>query len=419
MHKTKIALASAMIGNIVEWYDFSLYASATPLVFSRVFFSQKHDPFFIQVEAIALFGTGFLVRPGGGMLFGYIGDRYGHLVSLRWTLFLIGIATALIGILPTYAQIGVSAPLLLLLLRLIQGGAAGGEWAGSVLVLGGTTQTNSKSRHLMLALSQSGVALGMVLGTGAMWLLRQLPEEEFLSWGWRIAFLATLPFVVLGIFLRSSLTVAPVRTHASPVFSFRALFCEPVAILRGIGVRLSENGGIYLISVFGLAYGRSCHVSDSILLAAVTCGLAADGLMMPIFGWLSIRMGHSRIYLFGIVALAVLIVPFFSFVATGQPISVILAFALIMMLAHAPMIAVEPHLLEKLFPAHCRYSGIAVSHEFGSIIAGGVSPLLAAFLYHETGSVNGVIVYVFLLAICSAAALYWPATRSKDHSSLS
>ncbi|WP_233142533.1 MFS transporter [Gluconobacter sp. DsW_056] len=418
----KLATISAMIGNVVEWYDFALYTAATPLVFSRIFFSQQHDPFLTQIETIAVFALGFLVRPLGGMIFGAIGDRYGSVTSLRWTLFIIGGATALIGTLPTYEQIGLLAPLLLLVLRLVQGIAAGGEWAGSTLVIGQARPPGRPDqRNIALALSQSGVALGMVLGTATMWGLRHMPEHVFLSWGWRFGFLATLPFVAVGLFLRSQRELSGKETlpQARQPRLMQFLRQKPLTVIRGVGIRLAENGGIYLISVFGLVYGRAHHVPDSLLLAGMTCGLIADGFAMPFFGWLSTRFGAAQVYLAGICALVLLIVPFFWVVSTGQPVAVIGGFVLIMMLGHAPMIAVEPILLERLFPPFCQYSGVALAHELGSTLAGGISPFLATVLYYRTGSVTGIMVYVFLLALGSAMALYRSGMHEvvEDHSS--
>ncbi|WP_367161128.1 MFS transporter (plasmid) [Kozakia baliensis] len=415
-----VTLISATIGNIVEWYDFALYTAATPLVFARLFFKQNSDAFTNQIETIALFAAGFLVRPIGGIIFGRIGDRYGHVIALQWTLLLIGIATSLIGLLPTYEHIGLLAPLLLLLLRLVQGVAAGGEWAGSILVIGDVQPCNTSRRTVTLALSQSGVAAGMVLGTGMIWLLGHLPEEAFLSWGWRVAFLLPLPLIGLGVFLRASLLPSPARNIEKSTDRHKILRVfrdRPLQIIRGIGIRVTENGGIYLISVFGLSYGRTQHVPDSLLLAGMTCGLIADGIAMPVFGWVATRIGHARTYRSGSIFLLLLILPFFRLIASGEPTYVIGAFVVTMMLAHAPMIAVEPFLLERLFPQHSRYLGVAVSHEFGAVLAGGLSPLFAALLYHHSGSVNGVVGYVFLLAVLSLLLLGHSDSHLSDRSS--
>lgn len=415
MRHARIGLLSAMIGNIVEWYDFALYTAATPLVFASLFFSSNISAFQNQIEAIGLFASGFIARPLGGIFFGALGDRHGHMVALRWTLFLIGGATTLIGLLPTYAMVGSLAPMLLLLLRLVQGAAAGGEWAGSILVVGGMLPDGPR-KMVALALSQSGVAIGMVLGTAALWLVSHLSPADFLVWGWRVPFLATLPTVVLGVWLRSAMTDLKTTSSAKhmPRFPVWAIMRDyPIPLVRGIGLRLAENGGVYLITVFGLAYGHEKHVPDTLLLLALMIGLLADGISMPVAAWLAARWGAGRTYLSGILALALLIGPFFKLIEAGSTIAVISAFVLLLALGHAPTIAVEPFLLERLFPREVQYSGVALGHEVGAILAGGLSPLVAVFLYHAVGSVQAVTVYAFGLVICSAAALFFPCSLSR------
>ncbi|MFT8776856.1 MAG: MFS transporter [Gluconacetobacter liquefaciens] len=415
------ALASAIIGNIVEWYDFALYTAATPLVFGPLFFSQARDSLFVQTEPLMVFAAGFVVRPLGGLFFGALGDRRGHREALRWTLLLIGIATALIGVLPTHARIGMMAPLLLLALRLVQGFAAGGEWAGAVLIIGegetGPQETPARpaktGRGVAFALSQSGVAAGMVLGTAALLLARSLPGDGFLTYGWRVAFLAAVPFVALGVWLRGTPSGRPAaRTPSRPPAIMVLRRCG-LPLACGMALRLAENGGVYLMTVFALFYGHARHIPDAWLLMGSMAGMAADGLAMPCFGWLADRIGASRVYLGGAVALAVLAEPFFMLLDHATLWSVVLAFTGGMALCHAPMIAVEPALLARLFPPELRYSGVAMAHELGAVLAGGISPLVAAGLYHTTGTASGTALYMAALAAASAVALWSPLRRSE------
>ncbi|MFT9257385.1 MAG: hypothetical protein ABF535_04860, partial [Acetobacter sp.] len=308
---------------------------------------------------------------------------------------------------------------------------------GSVLVIGGAAP-GGRTRHVMMALSQSGVALGMVLGTAALWLVHALPAAQFTGWGWRVPFLVTLPAVIVGVRLRAGLPPPPMdrptcqtKAHATdhttdqviadgtsramdrrggqaavarlPIW--RLMRTSPGPVLCGIGLRLAENGGVYLITVFGLVYGRACGVPDSRLLAGLTAGLVADACAMPLFARLVTRLGAARIYLGGLVALAVLSVPFFMLIRSGTTPCVVAAFVLALGLGHAPTIAVEPLLLERLFPPALRYTGIAVAHEGGAVLAGGVSPVVAAGLYHMAGNVNAVAVYLVGLVACSGLAL--------------
>ncbi|GBQ22189.1 major facilitator superfamily transporter [Gluconacetobacter sacchari DSM 12717] len=412
-------LASAIIGNIVEWYDFALYTAATPLVFGQLFFAHGQDSLLVQTEPLMVFAAGFVVRPLGGLFFGALGDRRGHREALRWTLLLIGIATALIGVLPTHARIGMMAPLLLLGLRLVQGFAAGGEWAGAVLIVGeGETALRdtparagpATGRGVAFALSQSGVAAGMVLGTAALLLARSLPGDAFLAYGWRLAFLAAVPFVALGVWLRGIPPGRPAAPTPSRPPAIMVLRRCGLPLACGMALRLAENGGVYLMTVFALFYGHARHIPDAWLLMGSMAGMAADGLAMPCFGWLADRIGAPRVYLGGAVALAVLAEPFFMLLDHDTLWSVVLAFTGGMALCHAPMIAVEPALLARLFPPELRYSGVAMAHELGAVLAGGISPLVAAGLYHATGGASGTALYMAALAAASAVAL-WPPLR--------
>ncbi|MFS3135372.1 MFS transporter [Gluconacetobacter sacchari] len=404
------AIAAATIGNIVEWYDFALYSAATPLVFQRLFFARHDDGLLAQLAPMLVFGAGFLVRPAGGILFGLLGDRLGHARALRHTLTIIGLATAAIGLLPGQATIGILAPILLLVLRLAQGFAAGGEWAGAVLLLGADTP-GAPHRGVAFALTQSGVAAGMVLGGAALWAARLLPDAAFLSWGWRLPFLAALPFLCLGLWLRATPQPGrPATRHPRPPLSPRQ---AGPALLRGIVLRLAENGGVYMMLVFGLAYGRAHHVPDRWLLLASTLGMVADGIAMPAFGWLAQRLGARIVYALGAVGLALFSGPFLALVASGSQAGVVMAFIVGMALCHAPMIAVEPALLSALFPAAHRYLGVALAHEAGAMLAGGVSPVVATLLVHSAGGKGAVAAYMGALAGLSLLALLpRPARRA-------
>lgn len=400
-------VAAATIGNIVEWYDFALYTAATPLVFQRLFFARHDDGLLAQIEPMLVFGAGFLVRPAGGILFGLLGDRLGHARALRYTLTIIGIATAAIGLLPGQATIGVLAPLLLLVLRLAQGFAAGGEWAGAVLLLGADSPA-ARHRGIAFALTQSGVAAGMVLGGAALWAARQLPEAAFLSWGWRIPFLAAFPFLLLGLWLRATPhpdtpIVRSARPHAAP--QGMGLQGMGLPLLTGTMLRLAENGSIYMMLVFGMAYGHMHHVPDRWMLLAGTLGMVADGLAMPAFGWLAEHLGARTIYALGAAGMALFCGLFLALVASGSQSGVILAFIVGMGLCHAPMIAVEPALLSALFPPAHRYLGVAVAHEAGALLAGGISPVVATLLVHSRWGNGAVCGYMAALAGLSLLAL--------------
>lgn len=403
-------VVSASIGNIVEWYDFALYTAATPLIFTHLFFAADAGEWFSQLQSLAIFAAGFVVRPLGATLFGALGDRRGHATAMRFTLLLIGLATVLIGLLPTYKQVGIIAPVSLLMLRVMQGLAAGGEWAGAVLMIGApdpAVRDYGKS-GLAFALSQSGVALGMLLGGAALWAAQRLGHNAFLDYGWRLPFIATAPFLFLGLWLRSGphTSAAPSEVSSCDVTpSGRAVMEYGPALMYGVALRMAESACIYLILVFGLSYGSSVHIPVEWLLIANTVAIAADGLAIPFFGWLSDRIGSGRTFAMGAIAMGIGSTFFFLAFHQNSLLLLILGFAGGVSLCHAPMIAAEPILLASMFPPRVRYRGVAMAHELGGVLAGGLTPLIAAGILHQTRSIVGVALYLFALSFLALGSL--------------
>lgn len=400
------AAAAATVGNALQFYDFFLYATAAALVFDTQFFPSV-NPIVGTMGAFAGYAVGFVSRPLGGLVFGHIGDRFGRKVTLTWTLGLMGLATFAIGLLPTYSQIGMFAPALLILLRLIQGFATGGEWGGGMLMA--TENAPAGRRGFYGAWSQAGAGIGFILSSSAFYAARQLGETDFLAWGWRIPFLASVVVVAAGFIIRSRVSesaefLEAERTdpHDKPIRD--VLKTQRYALICGAGVLLAEMTGPLLTTTFALAYGTLVGASSDLLLAAVTISMVVDTGMMLVFGHLSDRIGRTRVYGFGIVAIALALPPFFLMLRSPSDALVIAAFVVINGICHAAMIGTQPALLTELFPASLRSSGLALAQSIAAVVVGFV-PLVATSLYYATGSVAPVSILMGVISAISFVSL--------------
>jgi MFS family permease len=402
-------VVASLVGNALEWYDFFLYATAASIVFGKLFFPANTDPLVGTLGAFAGFAVGFAARPLGGLIFGHIGDKVSRKTSLVLTLTIMGAATFLMGLLPTYAQVGIWAPALLIGLRILQGIAAGGEWGGGVLLI--SENSSDKRRGFLSAFSQSGVSLGFVLSAAAFYLVQLLPAEQFMSWGWRLPFLLSIAIFGVGIYIRSNLPetkqFAELKDHGErarmPIIA--AIKTHPKEILVGMGLRIAENGGSYLILSFSLVYGVHVGVNAGLLLIGVMLSMLFSFGMTLFFGHLSDKIGRRKVYAFGAIALAAMAFPFFALLDSNTPALVILAYFIGNGVCHAPMIGTQPAFLHELFSAEVRYSGMAISHELASVFAGGLSPLIATGLLISFGSSVPVSLYAILLAAITLTAL--------------
>jgi MFS family permease len=375
---------ASVVGNALEWYDFFLYSTAAALVFGTLFFPAGTDPLIGTLAAFVGFAVGFAARPFGGVLFGHIGDRYGRKGALVWTLSIMGAATFLIGVLPTYAHVGVWAPAMLLVLRLLQGIAAGGEWGGGVLMI--SESAPPEKRGYYAAWSQIGVGGGFVLSALVFFLVQMLPKDAFMSWGWRIPFLLSIVIFGVGVYVRSRLpeSVEFVKAEAAgkkarlPVLD--VIRKHPKEILMAMGLRVAENGGSYIVIAFSLVYGKFIGIPNQIMLAGLIVSMIAELFTMLMWGRLSDRVGRKPVYMFGALGLVVLAFPFFWLLGTQVPVLIWLAFVLGNAVCHGAMIGTQPSLMSELFSTEVRYSGLALGHEIASVFAGGLSPLLATAL---------------------------------------
>ncbi|MEG0245141.1 MAG: MFS transporter [Pseudomonas sp.] len=381
----RIVIAS-VLGNALEWYDFFLYGTAAALIFAPLFFPAGTDPVLGTMASFAGFAVGFLARPLGGLIFGHIGDKAGRKKALVMTLAIMGAATFAMGLLPTFEQVGYLAPACLVILRVLQGVASGGEWGGGVLLL---SENAPKDRvGFYAAWSQLGVSGGFVLSAAAFYLVQMLPVEDMMSWGWRVPFLASILIFGVGVYIRRRLpeSKAFVEEQAQPdkpehMPAMEVLRNHPKAVLQAMGIRIAENGSAYLFLAFTIAYAKFTGLDTQLVLASVMVAMIVEAGTIVFWGWLSDIIGRRVVYAIGSVGLMVLAFPFFWMLDTHSPVWVYLAALRGMAFCHGAMIGTQPALMGELFPAKVRYSGLAMGHEIASIFSGGLAPLAATALF--------------------------------------
>jgi metabolite-proton symporter len=414
----KVVLAS-LIGTTIEWYDFFLYGTAAALVFNREFFPQE-DPLVRTMLAYATWALGFLARPLGGLVFGHYGDRIGRKKLLMTSLVLMGGATVLIGCLPTFAQIGVLAPLLLVFLRLVQGFAVGGEWGGAVLIV--AEHGDAARRGFWSSWPQAGVAAGNLLAAGILAIMvSTLSEADFLAWGWRIPFLLSAILIGVGWWVRATIDESPAfaelqrkaQTRKAP--ALEAIRTRPRALAVGAGLRMAENICYYIITVFSITYVTDhLGLTRQLALNAVLIASAIHFVSIPTFAWLSDRIGRRPIYALGALGTGVWAFAFFRLLDTGTTSAVTIAIV-VGLIFHGAMYGPQAAFLSEMFPTRIRYSGVSLAYQLTSIVAGSLAPIIAVALLRETHSATPVSIYVALAAAISfTAALLARETRGKS-----
>ena len=406
----KLVIAS-VLGNALEWYDFFLYGTAAALVFGPLFFPVGGDPMQGTLLAFSGFAVGFLARPLGGIVFGHIGDRYSRKMTLIMTLTLMGATTFIIGLLPVYAQIGIWAPVSLITLRFLQGVASGGEWGGGVLML--SENAPSSRRGYFTAWSQMGVSGGFVLSAFAFYLVQKLPEEDLMSWGWRVPFLLSILIFLVGVYIRKNIRESKAFSQAKPEtkhekIPLMVLIREhPKSLLQAIALRLPENGASFIFFTFSVVYAKHIGISTGEIISAVTLAMLVEFFSILFWGALSDRIGLKPVYYIGVIGLLVMAFPFFWLLSTGDYGWIMLAMFLGLPFCHGAMIGTQPCIMSDLFPVRVRYSGLALGHEVGSIFSGGLGPMLAvALLMHFDAS------WPVSLLLMGYALLAWIALRS-------
>jgi metabolite-proton symporter len=383
----RVALAS-MIGTSIEWYDFFIFGTASALVFGRLFF-----PTFSELAgtlaAFATFAVGFVARPVGGLLFGHIGDRIGRKTTLVVTLTMMGVATFLMGLMPTYEGIGVWAPILMVVLRFAQGLAVGGEWGGAVLMA--TEHSDRKRRGFFGSFAQVGSAVGGLMATGMFLAMQQLPEDDFVSWGWRVPFLISIVLVFVGVFIRLRIMESPVfarikearRVVKVPVVEL--LRSDTRNVLLAAGLYLAHGVLFYAMTVYTLAYTTSEYgLARNTYLIGVTAAGAIQILTIPTLGALSDKLGRRPVIIFGTLFVVAFAVPLNFMITSQVPVLTWLAVVIGICIGHNAVYAPTAALYSEMFPAHVRYSGASLGYQLGGAIAGFV-PLTAASLVGAAG----------------------------------
>ena len=399
------AAAAGLVGTSIEWYDYFLYGSAAAVVFPRLFFGNL-DGAVALIFSLATFSVAFALRPIGGFIFGHFGDRLGRKRMLVVTLVLMGAGTFLIGCLPTQHQIGVTAPILLIALRTLQGLGLGGEWGGAALVV--VENAPAGRRGIYGCAMQIGVPIGQLMSAGLFAGVASLPDEQFYSWGWRIPFWFSAVLVAVGFWLRARLTETPhfqqvVRTGQRtriPALEVLRSAKKPTVLL--IFVQAGSTVAYYLLTVYSLVYVTDhLHLPRSWALGGVLLGAGLEICTQPFFAWLSDRFGRRPVYGAGTLFLALYAFPFFWLLDTAREPLVWLAIVLGLALGHAATGALHGPLYAEQFPARFRYTGSSLAYQLSSTVAGAPAPILAGLLVSVTGTSRATSVYVVVACIVS------------------
>ena len=414
----KVATAS-LIGTAIEWYDFFLYGTAAALIFNKLFFP-TFDPMVGTLLAFGTYALGFVARPLGGVIFGHYGDKIGRKTMLYLTLLIMGVATAAIGLLPTYDAVGVWAPILLIACRLIQGFGLGGEWGGAVLMA--VEHAPEDKKGFYGSWPQLGAPLGLVLGTLVFSVVSAfLTDDQLYAWGWRLPFLFSIFLVIVGLWIRFTLAKSPefqkVKDNKEEVKMpiVDAIRLYPKNILLAMGARFAENGFFYIYATFVLAYAtQALGMNRQDILNGVLIAAAIETFTIPAFGALSDRVGRRPVYIFGAIFSALMSFPLFMLLGTKNPQLGWIAIVLGLAVGHAAMYGPQASFLSELFGTKVRYSGVSLGYNLASIFAGALSPLIATELMTaykpETWPIS---LYMIVLALITIVSVYY-ATETRQ-----
>ena len=410
----QVAFAS-FVGTAVEWYDFFVYGTAAALVLPKLFFP-RFDPLAGTLASFATFGVGFFARPIGGAVFGHLGDRIGRKSMLVTTLLLMGGATFLIGLLPTFEQIGVMAPILLVTLRFVQGFAVGGEWGGATLMA--FEHAPEEDRNFYASWPQLGVPAGLILSTGVFAAFSSLPEKRFLAWGWRVAFLLSIALIVVGLVIRLRVAESPVfarvkeRGVESKAPLLEVLRDHRLALVLAIGVVFVSISGFYVVTTFSLSYlTKQLGVSRSVALVGNLLFSVSEAVSILIFARLADRVGKHRVAICSAVCIALFSYPFFWLLSTRVPALIWLAMCVSAFLGSA-LYGITGAILAGLFVARVRCSGISLGYQLAGMLGGAPAPIIATYLIHWSGGATwSVATYLAASSLITLVAVYVASHR--------
>ena len=415
------AVVASTIGTAIEWYDFFLYSTVTPLVFAKLFFPNS-DPLVGTLQAFLVYFVGFLARPVGAFIFGHYGDRAGRKAALISTLLLMGIATLLVAFVPGYNMIGVWGAIILTVLRFLQGVGVGGEWGGSVLLAMEWTKSFG-NRGFVASWPQFGVPVGLflanlaVLGFSAF-----LPQEQFLAWGWRVPFLLSAVLVLIGLWIRLGILETPTfarlleenKIEKTP--ALEVVRRQPKPIFLSPFVRLAEQAPFYLFTAFVFTYGTQLKISRDLMLNAVMIFAVIEFFTIPLAGFVSDRIGRKRTYLIGTVVVFIVGFLFIELMNTKDPTLVVLGIVL-GAIPHSLMYGPQAALIAEQFTPRMRYSGASIGYQLASIIAGGPAPLIATWLFATFKTGTAISWFIAFCAVISfiATCLMTEYSRREIH----
>ncbi len=421
MQSVKKVAAASFVGTTIEWYDFFLYGTAAALVFGDLFFPDA-EPLVGTLLAFSTYAVGFAARPIGGIVFGHYGDRIGRKSMLVLSLLIMGVATFLIGVLPTFASIGIVAPMLLVVLRFAQGIGVGGEWGGAVLM--SVEHAPEGRRGFFGSWPQMGVPAGLLISTGVFALVQAMTSEAaFMAWGWRVPFLASAILVMVGLVIRLKIMESPAfervketNTEAArPIVDVVRKY--PREVLVAMGMRVAENGCFYILTVFVLAYGEEeLGLAKGTMLTGVIIAAAIGLFTVPLWGALSDRFGRRPLYMAGAVITTLWAFPLFGLINTETPVLIWLSIVIGVNLGHDLMYGPQAAYFAELFGTRVRYSGASLGYQLASVFAGGFAPLIAtALLAANGGDPTLVALYMVGLGLITVVAtLFAKETLHKD-----